>query len=64
MKLMKPTALFGAIVVSPATRKIDHAPILREAKKIGIKWYFIEDESPSSGQQVPQSIHYPKTVKW
>ncbi|HLZ53518.1 MAG TPA: sugar phosphate isomerase/epimerase [Verrucomicrobiae bacterium] len=44
--------------------KIDYAPILREAKKIGIKWYYIEDESPSSEQQVPQSIHYLKTVKW
>jgi sugar phosphate isomerase/epimerase len=50
--------------VALGTGKIDYAPILREAKKIGIKWYFIEDESPSSEQQVPQSIHYLKTVKW
>jgi sugar phosphate isomerase/epimerase len=44
--------------------KIDYVPILREAKKIGIKWYFVEDESPSSEQQIPESIHYLKTVKW
>jgi sugar phosphate isomerase/epimerase len=46
------------------TGKIDYAPILREAKKIGIKWYFVEDESPSSEQQIPESIHYLETVKW
>jgi sugar phosphate isomerase/epimerase len=45
------------------TGKIDYAPILREAEKIGIKWYFIEDESPVSEQQIPQSINYLKTVK-
>ncbi len=50
--------------VALGTGKIDYAPILREAEKIGIKWYYIEDESPSSEQQVPQSIHYLKTVKW
>ena len=50
--------------VALGTGKIDYAPVLREAQKIGIKWYFIEDESPSSEQQVPQSIRYLKTVKW
>jgi len=44
--------------------KIDYAPILGEARKIGVNWYFIEDESPSSEQQLPQSILYLKTVKW
>jgi len=42
------------------TGKIDYAPVLREAKKIGVKWYFIEDESPSSEQQIPESIRYLK----
>ena len=46
------------------TGKIDYAPVLREAKKIGIKWYFIEDESPSSEQQIPESIRYLKKVRW
>jgi sugar phosphate isomerase/epimerase len=44
--------------------KIDFPPLLRAAKKAGVKWYFIEDESPSSEQQIPQSIYYLKTVKW
>jgi hypothetical protein len=35
---------------------------LRAAKKVGVKWYFIEDESPSSVEQIPQSIHYLETV--
>jgi hypothetical protein len=39
-------------------------PILRAAKKVGVKWYFIEDESPSSEQQVPQSFNYLETVNW
>ncbi|HUA38346.1 MAG TPA: TIM barrel protein [Candidatus Sulfopaludibacter sp.] len=50
--------------VALGTGKIDYAPVLREAEKIGVRWYFIEDESPSSEQQVPQSIHYLETVKW
>ncbi|MFO1476278.1 MAG: sugar phosphate isomerase/epimerase [Verrucomicrobiota bacterium] len=43
--------------------KIDFPPILRAAKKAGVKWYFIEDESKSSVEQIPQSIDYLKTVK-
>jgi len=50
--------------VALGTGKIDYAPILREAKTIGIQWYFIEDESPASEQQIPQSIQYLKTVNW
>jgi sugar phosphate isomerase/epimerase len=50
--------------VALGTGKIDYAPILREAKAIGLQWYFIEDESPSSEQQIPQSIEYLKTVAW
>ena len=44
--------------VALGTGKIDYVPILKEAKKLGIKWYIIEDESPLSEQQVPQSYHY------
>ena len=46
------------------TGKIDYAPVLKAAKKIGIKWYIIEDESPSSEQQIPQSFNYLETLKW
>jgi sugar phosphate isomerase/epimerase len=42
--------------------KIDYVPILRAAAKAGVKWYIIEDESPASVQQIPQSLQYLKTV--
>jgi sugar phosphate isomerase/epimerase len=44
--------------------KIDYVPVLREAKKIGVKYYIIEDESPVSEKQIPQSLNYLNTVKW
>jgi sugar phosphate isomerase/epimerase len=44
--------------------KIDLVPILQAAQKAGVKWNFIEDESPTSEQQIPQSLHYLEQVKW
>jgi len=38
--------------------QLDLPAILREAKKTGVKWYFIEDESPISEQQIPESLKY------
>jgi sugar phosphate isomerase/epimerase len=43
--------------------KIDYGPILRAAEKAGVKWYVIEDESPLSEQQIPQSLRYLETFK-
>ena len=37
---------------------IDWPRVFRAAKKAGIKWYFIEDESPASVSQIPQSLRY------
>jgi sugar phosphate isomerase/epimerase len=45
------------------TGKIDYAPIFKAAKKAGAKFYFIEDESPSVEQQLPQSLQYLKSLK-
>jgi sugar phosphate isomerase/epimerase len=50
--------------VAVGTGMIDYAPILQAAKKIGVKWFIIEDESPSSEQQVPQSYRYLESFKW
>ena len=50
--------------VAVGTGKIDYPPILKVAKKVGVQWYIIEDESPSSEQQVPQSYHYLETLDW
>ena len=43
---------------------MDLPAILRAAKKAGLKWYFIEDESPWSEQQIPQSLKYLEQVKF
>jgi sugar phosphate isomerase/epimerase len=45
------------------TGKIDYAPIFKAAKKSGAKFYFIEDESPTVEQQLPQSLAYLKSLK-
>ncbi len=49
--------------VAFGTGEIDLPSILKEAKKIGIKHYFIEDESNVITVQLPQSIAYLKSLK-
>jgi sugar phosphate isomerase/epimerase len=44
--------------------RIDYRRTLRAAEKSGVKWYFIEDESPTSEQQIPQSLRYLEQVKF
>jgi sugar phosphate isomerase/epimerase len=39
------------------------AAIMKEAKKIGIKYYFIEDESPNPVEQIPQSLEFLRKLK-
>lgn len=43
---------------------IDWPRVFRAAKKAGVKWYFIEDESPTSAVQIPQSLRYLDKVKF
>jgi len=43
---------------------IDWPKIFRAAQKAGVKWYFIEDESPTSVAQIPQSLRYLETLKF
>ncbi|HEX5472364.1 MAG TPA: sugar phosphate isomerase/epimerase family protein [Lacipirellulaceae bacterium] len=43
---------------------INYQRVLPAAEKAGVKWYFIEDESPTSEQQIPQTLRYLKRVKW
>lgn len=50
--------------VTLGTGQIDYVSILKAAQKAGIEHYFIEDESPSSVQQIPASIAYLKGLKW
>ena len=39
------------------------AEIIKQAKKSGVKHYFIEDESSRSETQIPQSLKFLKSVK-
>ena len=50
--------------VALGSGKIDYAPILRAAKKAKVKWFFIEDESPVSEQQITESLRYLGKLKW
>ena len=42
---------------------VNIATIMKEAKKAGVKHYFIEDESSRSVEQIPQSLQYLHTLK-
>jgi len=49
--------------VTLGTGELDIPSILKEAKKIGIKHYFIEDESNNIIEQLPKSIAYLRSLK-
>jgi sugar phosphate isomerase/epimerase len=42
----------------------DYPALLKAAQEIGIKYYFIEDESPDVLKQIPQSLKFLSTVKF
>ncbi len=44
--------------------QMDIPAILKAAKKAGVKWYFIEDESPWSEKQIPLSLRYLEQVQF
>lgn len=46
------------------TGQMNWPAILKAAEKAGVKWYFIEDESPTAAEQIPQSLSYLETVKF
>ena len=50
--------------VAVGTGAVDWAKVLKAAQKAGVKWYFIEDESPSVVEQVPQSLRYLERLKF
>lgn len=49
--------------VAVGTGQIDIPAVIKAAKKVGIKHYFIEDESSRIRVQVPQTITYLKSLK-
>lgn len=46
------------------TGQMNWPAILSAAAKAGVKYYFIEDESPTAAQQIPQSLRYLERLKW
>jgi len=44
--------------------QVNWPELLRAAKKAGVKYYFIEDESPSVVEQIPQSLRYLEQVRF
>jgi sugar phosphate isomerase/epimerase len=72
LKDMKKGTPTGALTGSSDVRNdvalgaglMDLPAILKAAKKAGVKYYFIEDESPSSEQQIPQSLRYLEQVRF
>ena len=50
--------------VAIGTGMMDWPAILKAAKKTGVKYYFIEDESPTVKEQIPVSLKYLEDVKF
>ena len=50
--------------VALGTGVMDWQKILKAAKKAGVKYYFIEDESDSAAAQIPQSLKFLEQVTW
>jgi sugar phosphate isomerase/epimerase len=44
--------------VALGTGQVDWPALLRAAQKVGVKYYFIEDESPTVVDQIPQSLRF------
>ncbi|HUR11111.1 MAG TPA: sugar phosphate isomerase/epimerase [Flavitalea sp.] len=49
--------------VAVGTGQLNIPEIMKAAKKAGIKHYFIEDESPLHGQQIPETIRYLRNLR-
>jgi len=50
--------------VTVGTGQMDWPAIMKAAKEVGVKHYFLEDESSASVQQIPNSLGYLKNLKW
>jgi sugar phosphate isomerase/epimerase len=50
--------------VALGTGQVDWPAVLRAAQKIGVKYYFIEDESPTVVDHIPQSLRFLESVEF
>lgn len=49
--------------VALGTGQLNIPEILKAARKVGVKHYFIEDESPKHAEQIPLTIEYLRSLK-
>jgi sugar phosphate isomerase/epimerase len=69
MRKGTPTGLFTGSSdvkndVSLGAGTINLPAALKAARNAGVKWYFIEDESPDPAGQIPESLRYLENVKF
>ncbi len=50
--------------VALGSGQVNWPALFTASQKIGIKYYFIEDESPTAVQQIPQSLKFLESVEW
>jgi sugar phosphate isomerase/epimerase len=50
--------------VALGTGQIDFPAVLKAAKKAGVKWYFIEEESPDAPANIPVSLRYLERLRF
>jgi len=48
--------------VALGTGMLDFPAIVREAKRIGVKRYYIEDEAPETVSNIPVSLKYSRSL--
>lgn len=50
--------------VALGSGQADFPAVLASAERSGVKWYFIEDESPTVEDQIPRSLEFLEQVTW
>jgi sugar phosphate isomerase/epimerase len=50
--------------VTLGTGQVNWVPLLQATQKVGVKYYFIEDESPTVLEQIPQSLRFLESIAW
>ena len=50
--------------VALGTGQVNWPALFRAAQKVGVKYYFIEDESPTVVEQIPQSLRFLESLAW
>ena len=57
-------AVFLLCGILNATGQVDWSALLKACQEVGVKYYFIEDESPTVVQQIPKSLRFLEQVKF